>query len=97
MISTVPDENGFEAWRQLHLRFEPEMEAQKNIVLPELHNIPAATTIEDTKQKLVELRVRIAKAEDILGEPIQEMQKKTALFQVIDPITKQHTGALQTN
>ena len=30
VISTVADENGFEAWRQLHLRFEPQLQAQKN-------------------------------------------------------------------
>ena len=95
VISTVPEENGFEAWRQLHLRFEPELEAQKNVVLLELHSIPPATSIEETKVKLVELRCRIAKAEDILSEPIQEMQKKTALLQVIDPITKQHTATLK--
>ena len=29
VVSTVAEENGFEAWRQLHLRFEPELEAQK--------------------------------------------------------------------
>ena len=26
VISTVGNENGFEAWRQLHLRFRPELE-----------------------------------------------------------------------
>ena len=65
------------------------------MVLLELHSIPAATTIEETKNKLVELKVRIAKAEDILETPIQEMQKKTALLQVIDPITKQHTATVK--
>ena len=84
----------FEAWRQLHLRFEPELQAQKNIVLLELHSMTAAKTIDETKAKLVELKVRIAKAEDILGIPVQDMQKKTALLQVIDPITKQHTATL---
>ena len=95
VISTVSDENGFEAWRQLHLRFEPELEAQKYVVLLELHSIPPATSIEETKAKLVELRCRIAKVEDILGEPIQEIQKRTALLWVIDPITKQHTATLK--
>ena len=68
IITSVNKDNGFEAWRQLHLRFEPELEAQKNVVLVELHNIPGASTIEETKAKLVELKVRITKAEDILGE-----------------------------
>jgi len=45
--------------------------------------------------KIVELKVRIPTAEDILGVQIQEMQKKTALLQVIDPITKQHTATLK--
>ena len=97
VVSAVREENGFEAWRQLHLRFEPELEVQRNVVLLELHNIPAATTIEDAKAKLVELKVRIAKAEDILGEPIQEMQKKTALLQGIDLETKRHTATLKDN
>ena len=55
---------------------EPELEAQKNIVLIDLHNIPAANSINETKEKLVELRVRITKAENILGVRIQEVQKK---------------------
>jgi len=95
VISTVRDENGFEAWRQLHLRFEPELEAQKNTVLLEIHTITPATTIEETKANLVELKVRIAKAEDILGENITERQMKTALLQVMDPITKQHTATIR--
>ena len=76
VVSTVAEENGFEAWRQLHLRFEPELEAQKNVVLVELHTIPQAHSIEETKTKMVELRVRIAKAENILGQSLQEIQKK---------------------
>ena len=33
VLTTVTDENGFEAWRQLHLVFEPQLEAQRNAVL----------------------------------------------------------------
>ena len=90
VVESVQDENGFEAWRQLHVRFEPELEAQKNVVLLELHNIPQAASIEETKGKLVELRVRITKAENILGVAIQDVQKRTAMLQILDPITKQH-------
>ena len=86
------DDNGFEAWGQLNLTFEPELEAQKNTVLLELHSILAATSIEETKNKIVELNARIARAEDILRTQILEMQNKNALLQVSDPITKQHTA-----
>ena len=89
----MAEENGFEAWRQLHLRFEPELEAQKNVVLPELHNIPLASNIEETKTKMVELRVRIARAENILGEILQPIQKKTAMLQILDPVTRQQVAA----
>ena len=95
VIDTVVEENGFEAWRQLHLRFEPELEAQKNVVLLEIHSILPSTAIEETKTKLVELKVRIAKAEEILEERVTEMQKKTALLQILDPITKQHTATVK--
>ena len=76
VISTVPNENGFEAWRQLTMRFEPELEAQKNTVLLELHSIPVSTSVDETKTKLVELKVRTARTQDILGEKITDMQKK---------------------
>ena len=92
VIATVRDENGFEAWRQLHLRFEPELEAHKNSVLVDLHDLKPATTIEETKAKMVELKVRITSAEDILGIDLHDIQKKTAVLQVIDPITRQHTA-----
>ena len=66
-------------------------------MLLELHNIPAAHTIEETKIRIVELKVRIARAEDILGMQIQDMQKMTALLQVIDPTTKQHTATMKSS
>ena len=94
VLSTVKDENGFEAWRQLHLRFEPELEAQKNVVMMDLHNIPQAKTIDETRTKMVELKVRIAKAETILHIDLQELQKMTALMQIIDPTTRMHTAML---
>ena len=51
-MSTVTDEHGFEAWSQLHPRFEQELDAQTNIVRSELHSILAATFIEDIKNKI---------------------------------------------
>ena len=64
-------------------------------MLIDLHNIEAATTIEETKTKMLELRVRIVKAENIFGVPVQVIQKKTALLQIIDPITRQRTARVK--
>ena len=51
----------------LNARFEPELETQQNILLLELHNLPDANASEQTKVEIVELKVRIARAEDISG------------------------------
>ena len=63
--STVSDANGVEDWRQFNMLFEPELEAQENTVVVELHNIPAANNIDEMKAAIVELKVRIARVEDI--------------------------------
>lgn len=63
VVSTIADENDFEAWRPLLLRLEPELEVLKNAFLLEPQNIPAATTIEENKVKIVELEGRIRRAE----------------------------------
>ena len=67
VVKNVREGAGFEAWRQLHIRFEPELESQKNTVLLELHSMEAARSIEETRGKLTELKVRITKAENIIG------------------------------
>ena len=77
------------------MQFEPEPEAQKNAAFVELHSGSVAASIEETKNDIVEPKVRIARAEDILGTQIQHMQKKTALGQAIGRITKQHTTHLK--
>ena len=72
VVSTVADDNCFEAWMRLNLLFEPELEAQKNPILLELHNIPAGNTIDEAKVRIVELKVRIARAENILGRKCRQ-------------------------
>ena len=47
VVSTVAGENGFEAWRQLNLLVELELEAHKNTVVLELHRIAAATSMKE--------------------------------------------------
>ena len=60
-------------------------------MLLELHNIHGANTVEETTVKIVELRVRIGRADSVFGIQIQNMQKMSALLPVIDSIVKQHT------
>ena len=95
VVRTVADTNRSQAWRQLNFRFELELEAQTHKVLLDLHNITAADTLEETKVRLVELKVRIASADDLLGMQTQNMLKMPALIQVIDPITEQHVAMLK--
>ena len=66
-ICIVARENGVQAWQQLKWRFEPELEACPNTMILRLHNIPAANTVEESTVKIVEVKVRIARADDIVG------------------------------
>ena len=91
VLSTVEDGSGFEAWRQLHLRLEPELETQRNVIFTDLHNITAAKNIDEARGTMVELGVRITKAENTLRIEVQKMQKMNALLHIIDPITRQHS------
>ena len=71
---------------------ELELEAEKSTMLLELHNVPVANIIGETMVKLVELKSRIARAEDRLRMELQEIQKMIAVLQVVDLIAKQHTA-----
>ena len=97
VIDIVAGENGFQAWQQLNWRFEPELEACPNTMVLKLHNIPAANTVEESTVKMVELKVRIARADNILGMQIRNMHKVTALRQVTDPIIKRHAETMNSH
>ena len=47
--------------------------------------------------KIVELKVRIARADNILGMQIRNMHKVTALRQVTDPIIKRHAETMNSH
>ena len=89
-MSTVAEESRFEAWGQINLRLKPEQETQNNTVHFELYSILAVTSTAETKTKIVEVKVCIPMAEDILATQIQEMQKKTTLLQDVQRCRLQH-------
>ena len=57
----LADENGFEAGRRHNFRFEPKVEARKNTILLELHNIAVASRIGEAKVRIVDLYIRVAR------------------------------------
>ena len=59
------------------MRLEPGLGALTKTVLLELHKMPAANTVEETKVKILALEVLIARAEDISRMQIQEMHMMT--------------------
>ena len=63
----------------------------------EHHDITPATSIDETKLKIVELKVRIARAEGILGQEVYFMQNTIAYPQILDTITKQHMCAVKSD
>ena len=63
-----------------------------NTVMMTFHAAPAATIGEGTKMKILALKVFIARVDNILRMQVPEMQKIAALFQDVEPFTKQYSG-----
>ena len=55
-----------QAWRQLHECFVPSWRLRPLLCFEQIHTIPEAKPSDATKEALVELKVRMTKAEFIL-------------------------------
>ena len=76
VISSALDEQFVEAWHQLAMRFEPELEVQATTLLVNLRSISAATSIEETKNKFVKIKSRICCSEDIRFKKSKRRRKR---------------------
>ena len=65
VVSSVSDRNGWEAWRKLHLQFEPALVMREAVVMAQFTNMvnKRAKTPQETKALLVELDERAKRVE----------------------------------
>ena len=94
VVTGVKEENGFEAWRRLHKRFEAGMGSRIGGAMQDFTDMlrkPASSPLE-TPGLITELLDKMQKLEDISGKSIDDMHAKSILIGIMDPITKQMTS-----
>jgi len=94
IVKTVRNENGFEAWRQLHIRFQPGISAKHGFALVELTEMikKPAKNPEEMRHMVTELLSKIKNVEDITGKPVDDDYAKSVLIGFMDKATRQHTA-----
>lgn len=96
VVMGVRNENGFEAWRLLHMLFGLATAAKQGQAMHEVMAVatkPCRTPAE-TRARVVELERRIRVAEEITGQSLDGNHAKSILAMLLDPITRMHTTHL---
>ena len=95
VLQGVRDENGFEAWRQLNLRFGLSVAAKQGQAMCYVTSMvtkPAKTPAE-TRTLVVELERRVRMAEEITDRALDDGHTKSILCAILDPTTRAHTSS----
>lgn len=97
VVQGVAEENGFEAWRQLHMRYSQSTAVKQGKVMCDVASMaqPVAKTAAETRSKVTELERRVRLAEEVTARKIDDGHKKSILAAFLDPTTRAHTTAYQ--
>ena len=89
--------NGWEAWRKLHLQYEPALVMREAVVMASFTNMVAkrAKTPSESKALLTELDERAKRVEEVTGEPIDNRHRMSVIMGVIDSESMKHTSQFQ--
>ena len=97
IVSSISDRNGWEAWRKLHLQFEPALVMREAVVMAQFTSMvnKRAKTPAKTKTLLVELEERAKRVEEITGERIDNRHMMSVIMGILDSETMKHTAQHQ--
>merc|ERR1712086_786461 len=97
VVCSAPNRNGWEAWRKLHLQYEPQLVMREAVVMAAFTNMVAkrAKTPSESKTLLLELDERARRVEEVTGEAIENRHRMSAVMGVIDAESMKHTSAHQ--
>ena len=97
VVSSVSDRNGWEAWRNLRLQFEPAYVMREAVVMAQFTNMvnKRAKTPQKTKALLVELDERAKRVEEVTGERIENRHMMSVVMGVLDSESMKHTAQYQ--
>ena len=86
-----------EAWRQLHLQFEPKLMVRQGQVLADFAAMVTrpANTVNETRELTMEMDRMLKEISDSTEENVSDMHAKSVLIGFLDPVTKQHTAFRQ--
>ena len=93
VIQGVSDEDGWQAWQQLHRNFGPSIDATQGRVLAELGSMAGkpAKTPSETRTLLLDMEKSVKLVQDVTGSGIDTLHKKSIVLGILDPTTRQHT------
>ena len=97
VVIGVREDNGWEAWRKLHLQFEPGMVMREAMVMASFTSMVTkrAKNASETRTLMVELEDRAKRVEDITGEPIEGKHEMSVIMGILDQETLKHTAQYQ--
>ena len=97
VVCSAPNRNGWEAWRKLHLQYEPQFLMREAVVMAAFTNMVAtrAKNPSESKALLTELDERAKRVEEVTGEAIENRHRMSVVMGVIDAESMKHTSAHQ--
>jgi len=97
VVCSAPNRNGWEAWRKLHLQYEPQLVMREAVVMAAFTNMVAkrAKNPSESKTLLLELDERARRVEEVTGEAIENRHRMSVVMGVIDAESMKHTSAHQ--
>ena len=95
VVGSAPNRNGWEAWRKLHLQYEPQLVMRGAVVMSQFTNMVTkrAKSPQETKALLLELDERARRVEEVTGEAIGNSHRMSVVMGLIDAESMRHTAA----
>ena len=95
VVSSASNRNGWEAWRKLHLQFEPALVMREAVVMAQFISMvnKRAKTPAETKTLLVELDERAKRVEEITGARTDNRHMMSVIMGILDSETMKHRAA----
>ena len=92
-------EDGFEAWRRLHMQFKPKLVIRQGQVLADFAAMVSrrAKSVAETRELLTGLERRTKMVRDMTERGIFDMHARSVLIGILDPQTRQHTAYRQAD
>ena len=97
VVGSAPNRNGWEAWRKLHLQYEPQLVMREAVVMSAFTNMVSkrAKSPQESKTLLLELDERARRVEEVTGEAIDNRHRMSVVMGLIDAESMKHTSAHQ--